>query len=78
VILLASLTKTRQHCDADEMLQKATTYIYIDIFEEVGQKVVIYDIMTVGFCPSSIDYIGKSSIGVLARITTTYPLYTRS
>jgi len=52
VILLASLTKTRQYCDADEMLQKATTkntYIW--------QKVVIYDIMTLGFCPSSINQL---------------------
>ena len=51
MILLASLTKTRQYCDADEILQKATTintYIYI---EEVGQKIVIYNVMTVSFCP---------------------------
>jgi hypothetical protein len=58
VILLASLTKTRQYCDADEMLQKATsknTYTYF--FKEVGQKAVIYDVMTVGFCPSSINQL---------------------
>ena len=60
VILLASLTKTRQYCDADEMLQKATTentYIYIYFFEEVEQKFVIYDVMNVGFRPSSINQL---------------------
>ncbi len=52
MILLASLTKTRQYCDADEILQKATTTnTYIYIFKEVGQKVVIYDAMTVSVCP---------------------------
>jgi len=33
------------------------TPIYIYIFEEVGQKAVIYDVMTVGFCPSSINQL---------------------
>ena len=36
MILLASLTKMRQYCDAEGMLQKATTentYIYIHIKE---------------------------------------------
>jgi len=56
VILLASLTKTRQYCDADEMLQKATTE-NTSFFEEVGQKAVIYDVMTVGSCPSSINQL---------------------
>jgi hypothetical protein len=59
VILLASLTKARQYCDADEILQKATTKntsIYI-FFKEVGQKVAIYDVMTVGFRPSSINQL---------------------
>ena len=51
VILLVSLTKARQYCDADEILQKATTVnTYIIFFEEVGQKVVIYDVMTISFC----------------------------
>ena len=59
VILLASLTKTRQHCDADEILQKAikatikNTYIFL---RKLG-KVVIYNIMTVGFCLSSINQL---------------------
>jgi hypothetical protein len=42
------------------MLQKATTkntYIYIFFFEEVRQKVVIYNVMTIGFCPSSINQL---------------------
>ena len=43
-------------------------YIYIYIFKEVRQKVVIYNVITVGFCPSSINqlliYIGKFSIKV--------------
>jgi len=58
VILLASLTKTRQYCDADEMLQKATTKnTYIFFIEEVGQKAVMCNVMTVGFCPSSINQL---------------------
>jgi len=40
VILLASLTKTRQYCDADEMLLKATTKnTHINIFlRKLGKK----------------------------------------
>ena len=54
VILLASPTKLPRYCDADKMLQKATTKNTNFFFEEVKQKVVIYDAMSVGFCPSSI------------------------
>jgi hypothetical protein len=61
VILLASLAKTRQYyCHADKILQKTTaknTHIYI-YFKEVGQKVVIYDVMTIGFYPSSLTALG--------------------
>ena len=51
VILLASLTKTRQYCDADKILQKATTINTYIFFEEVGQKVVIYNVIAISFCP---------------------------
>jgi hypothetical protein len=48
VILLVSLTKTRQYCDADEMLQKATTKnTYIYFLRKLGKK-LIYDVMTIG------------------------------
>jgi len=55
VILLASLTKTRQYCDADEILQQATPKTPLYFFNEVGQKIAIYDVMAIGFRPSSIN-----------------------
>ena len=40
------------------MLQKATTKnTYIYIFKEVGQKAVIYNVIAVGFCRSSINQL---------------------
>ena len=73
MILLANLTQTRQYCDADEILEKVTTKnTYIYIFKEVRQKVVIYNVITVGFYPSSINqlliYIRKFSIKVFPEL----------